>query len=42
MEDLGLKCRDVRTREVGIQNIHFKILPENIELIRRDYMANGG
>lgn len=22
MEDLGTKCRDVRTREVGIVNIH--------------------
>eukprot|EP00698_Gefionella_okellyi_P003595 TRINITY_DN13379_c0_g1_i1.p1 TRINITY_DN13379_c0_g1~~TRINITY_DN13379_c0_g1_i1.p1 ORF type:complete len:539 (+),score=109.94 TRINITY_DN13379_c0_g1_i1:80-1696(+) len=42
MNDLGLKCRDVRTREVGIQQIHNKIRPENIELIRRDYTANGG
>ena len=22
MDDLGMKCRDVRTREVGIVNIH--------------------
>ena len=42
MADLGLKCRDVRTREVGIQHIHHKIKPENVELIRRDYTANGG
>jgi elongator complex protein 3 len=42
MKDLGLSCRDVRTREVGIQNIHNKILPDQVELIRRDYMANGG
>jgi elongator complex protein 3 len=42
MKDLGLKCRDVRTREVGIQNIHNKILPDRIDLIRRDYYANGG
>jgi elongator complex protein 3 len=42
MADYGTKCRDVRTREVGIQEIHHKIRPENIELVRRDYVANGG
>lgn len=42
MADLGLPCRDVRTREVGIQGIHFKINPEQVELIRRDYVANEG
>jgi elongator complex protein 3 len=42
MKDLGLKCRDVRTREVGIQNIHNNILPERVDLVRRDYTANGG
>lgn len=42
MADLGLKCRDVRTREVGIQEIHNKIRPYEIELVRRDYVANGG
>jgi elongator complex protein 3 len=42
MKDLGLECRDVRTREVGIQEIHNKIRPENVELIRRDYHANSG
>ncbi|XP_042902303.1 elongator complex protein 3 [Parasteatoda tepidariorum] len=42
MKDLGLKCRDVRTREVGIQEIHNKVRPDKIELIRRDYVANGG
>eukprot|EP01100_Stratorugosa_tubuloviscum_P007605 TRINITY_DN3149_c0_g1_i1.p1 TRINITY_DN3149_c0_g1~~TRINITY_DN3149_c0_g1_i1.p1 ORF type:complete len:550 (+),score=248.71 TRINITY_DN3149_c0_g1_i1:88-1737(+) len=42
MKDLGLKCRDVRTREVGIQDIHHKIKPDQVELIRRDYVANGG
>jgi len=42
MEDYGMKCRDVRTREVGIQEIHHKIQPFNIELIRRDYVANEG
>jgi elongator complex protein 3 len=42
MHDLGLPCRDVRTREVGIKQIHEKILPDAIELVRRDYVANGG
>lgn len=42
MADYGTKCRDVRTREVGIQEIHHKIKPEQIELVRRDYVANGG
>lgn len=42
MADLGLPCRDVRTREVGIQTIHFQVNPEQVELIRRDYVANEG
>lgn len=42
MKDLGTECRDVRTREVGIQEIHNKVRPDEIELIRRDYVANGG
>ena len=42
MKDLNLVCRDVRTREVGIQEIHNKVRPENVELIRRDYYANDG
>ncbi|EGG22702.1 elongation protein 3 [Cavenderia fasciculata] len=42
MKDFGTKCRDVRTREVGIQEVHHKIKPDQVELIRRDYMANGG
>ncbi|MBA0652219.1 hypothetical protein Goklo_019492 [Gossypium klotzschianum] len=42
MDDLGLKCRDVRTREAGIQDIHHKIRPEEVELVRRDYTANEG
>nr|WCZ58750.1 elongator complex protein 3 [Seculamonas ecuadoriensis] len=42
MKELGWKCRDVRTREVGIQDIHNKVRPDQVELIRRDYMANGG
>ncbi|XP_035230529.1 elongator complex protein 3-like [Stegodyphus dumicola] len=42
MKDLGLQCRDVRTREVGIQEIHNKVRPYEVQLIRRDYVANGG
>lgn len=42
MGHLGLHCRDVRTREAGIQDIHHKVKPEEIELVRRDYSANGG
>lgn len=42
MKDLNIVCRDVRTREVGIQEIHNKVKPENVELIRRDYCANEG
>lgn len=42
MKDLGTACRDVRTREVGIQEIHNKVRPYEIELVRRDYVANGG
>ncbi|XP_005105278.1 elongator complex protein 3 [Aplysia californica] len=42
MNDLGTQCRDVRTREVGIQELHHKVKPDQAELIRRDYVANGG
>ncbi|XP_048445302.1 elongator complex protein 3-like isoform X2 [Pyrus x bretschneideri] len=42
MEDLDLKCRDVRTREAGIQDIHRKIRPDQVELVRRGFMANEG
>ena len=42
MKDLGTSCRDVRTREVGIVDIHTKVRPDEVELIRRDYVANGG
>lgn len=30
MKDLGLQCRDVRTREVGIQEIHNKVRPYEV------------
>ena len=42
MKDLGLACRDVRTREVGIMKIHGGVDPDQVELVRRDYVANGG
>ena len=42
MADYGMKCRDIRTREVGIQEIHHRIKPYNVELVRRDYVANDG
>ncbi|KAJ8274787.1 hypothetical protein COCON_G00094120 [Conger conger] len=42
MKDLGTECRDVRTREVGIQEIHHKVRPYQVELVRRDYVANEG
>ncbi|KAI1907003.1 Elongator subunit [Ophidiomyces ophidiicola] len=42
MKDFGTTCRDVRTREVGINEVKNKIRPSQVELIRRDYTANGG
>ena len=42
MKDFGTTCRDVRTREVGINEVKNKIRPSQVELIRRDYLANGG
>ena len=30
MKEMNLPCRDVRTREVGIKEVHHKIKPENI------------
>jgi len=45
MKDLNLPCRDIRTREVGIRQVHGEITPEGVgevELVRRDYYANGG
>lgn len=32
MKDLNLQCRDVRTREVGIQEIHNKVRPYEVYL----------
>lgn len=42
MKDFGTTCRDVRTREVGINEVKNKIRPNQVELVRRDYTANGG
>lgn len=42
MRDLGTECRDIRTREVGIQHIHHAVRPQHVELLRRDYYANDG
>ena len=42
MSDLGMACKDIRSREVGMKEIHEKIKPDNVELVRRDYVANGG
>lgn len=36
------KCRDVRAREVGITEIRDKVRPANVELVRRDFMADDG
>jgi elongator complex protein 3 len=42
MKDFGTTCRDVRTREVGINEVKNKIRPSQVELVRRDYTANAG
>lgn len=42
LDDWGSKCRDVRTREVGIQEIHHRVRPYEVELVRRDYVGNEG
>jgi len=42
MRDLDLPCKDIRMREVGMKQIHEAVTPENVELVRRDYVANGG
>lgn len=42
MKDYGTRCRDVRTREVGIKGIHEDVSPDEVELVRRDYVASEG
>jgi elongator complex protein 3 len=40
--ELGLRCRGVREREVGIRGLAGRPEPRAVELVRRDYTANGG
>lgn len=42
MKDYKTRCRDVRTREIGIKDIHEKLNKIQPELVRRDYVANHG
>lgn len=42
LHDWDLPCLDIRSREVGMKQIHSGQTPEQVELIRRDYVANGG
>jgi len=42
MKDLDLTCKDIRSREVGMKEIHERVRPECAELVRRDYVANEG
>lgn len=44
LRDFGAECRDVRFREIGIAHeVHGRTFrPDDVELIRRDYVANGG
>ncbi|EQB61838.1 histone acetyltransferase [Vairimorpha apis BRL 01] len=42
MKDYKTRCRDVRTREIGIKDIHEKLNKIRPELVRRDYVANKG
>ena len=42
MRDWDLPCWDIRSREVGMKQIHNSVTPDQVELVRRDYVANGG
>lgn len=42
LQDWDLPCMDIRTREVGMKQIHSSVTPDQVEMIRRDYTANGG
>mmetsp|Transcript_6402 Transcript_6402/g.16226 ORF Transcript_6402/g.16226 Transcript_6402/m.16226 type:complete len:570 (+) Transcript_6402:69-1778(+) len=42
LRDWDLPCLDIRTREVGMKQIHSQVTPDQVEMIRRDYVANGG
>ena len=39
MKDLGTQCRDVRTREVGIQEIHHKVKPYEVCVLTRMFQG---
>jgi len=40
LEDWGSKCRDTRTREVGIQEIHHRVRPYEVRIrIRADCVS---
>jgi elongator complex protein 3 len=42
LREWNSKCLDIRTREVGMKQIHSSVSPDQVELVRRDYTANGG
>nr|CAD7585763.1 unnamed protein product [Timema genevievae] len=42
MKDLGTDCRDVRTREVGIKEIHHKVRPYEARVGTRNYYRKMG
>jgi elongator complex protein 3 len=42
LADWNVPCLDIRTREVGMKQIHSSVTPDQVELLRRDYVANGG
>jgi elongator complex protein 3 len=42
MHEQDLPCLDIRTREVGMKQIHSAVTPDQVELVRRDYVANSG
>eukprot|EP00547_Thalassionema_nitzschioides_P000743 CAMPEP_0194215590 /NCGR_PEP_ID=MMETSP0156-20130528/17499_1 /TAXON_ID=33649 /ORGANISM="Thalassionema nitzschioides, Strain L26-B" /LENGTH=533 /DNA_ID=CAMNT_0038944143 /DNA_START=75 /DNA_END=1673 /DNA_ORIENTATION=+ len=42
LADWNTTCLDIRSREVGMKQIHDAVVPEHVELVRRDYVANGG
>eukprot|EP00522_Entomoneis_paludosa_P006451 CAMPEP_0172454320 /NCGR_PEP_ID=MMETSP1065-20121228/11347_1 /TAXON_ID=265537 /ORGANISM="Amphiprora paludosa, Strain CCMP125" /LENGTH=591 /DNA_ID=CAMNT_0013206631 /DNA_START=98 /DNA_END=1873 /DNA_ORIENTATION=- len=41
-EHLNVNSMDIRSREVGMKQIHANVTPDQVELLRRDYTANGG
>ena len=41
MKDFSVECRDIRTREVGIKELHSKILPDEVSCISFTDMIPG-